>query len=115
MSVYLKMSRHEKKTMQEKTNKGECNRYLYMDNISLQLSLHFSEMTWNEVDCNSQDDTHQHLPAVNTQFINAKSQWLACQGQYTADGNWSVAAAAHEMESRHSGVRQRVKTWFTVQ
>lgn len=61
-------------------------------------------MTWNELDCNSQPDAQQHLPAVNTHFINTKSQWSPCQGQHKADENWCDAAAASEMESGHPGV-----------
>lgn len=70
-------------------------------------NVHFSEMTWNEVGCNSQHDAHRHLPAVYTHFIHAKSQRYPCQGPYKADGSSCVAAAAHEKETGHPGVGLR--------
>lgn len=59
----------------------------------------YFEMTWIELVSNTQADVRRHLPAVNMNCINIKSQRSPCQGQPKADENPCYEAAAQEMES----------------
>lgn len=54
----------------------------------------YFEMTWIELVSNTQADVQRHLPAVNMNCINIKSQRSPCQGQPKADENSCYAAAA---------------------
>lgn len=82
-----------------------------MENTTAHCSTaHVSEMTWNEVDCSSQHDAHQHLPAVNTHF---NKYWISADSlSGPIRGWWRVVWCCSRIRTSRS--RKSKIPWLTL-